>query len=79
MVSINITFKIFLEVIIINNQVNFFSVLASNFKCAFCSRRNCSVRYYPRRRKTSYINGTKYTKTCHKDQRRALRRCFRKK
>ncbi len=49
------------------NNINFFSVLISNFKCAFCSNKFCEVRYFPQRRNSYFYNGKKYFIQCEKD------------
>ena len=38
------------------NNINFFSVLISNFKCAFCSNKFCEVRYFPQRKNSYFYN-----------------------
>lgn len=48
------------------NNINFFSVLISNFKCAFCSNKFCEVRYFPQRKTSYFYNGKKYFIQCEK-------------
>lgn len=50
-------------------RLTFFSVLKSNLKCAFCTEKNCRVRYYPNRKKTKIYDGTRYVDSCPKDRR----------
>ena len=49
------------------SNLNFFSVLRSNLKCAFCRNKNCRVRYYPNRKRYQYAGGTRFVDTCQKD------------
>ncbi len=48
-------------------NINFFSVLLSNLKCAFCENKYCEARYYPKRIHTYFYNGRKIFVQCEKD------------
>ena len=49
-------------------KFTFLRILRSNLKCAICKKKNCSVRYYPERRKIQYYGGTRYVTVCEKDR-----------
>lgn len=39
-------------------KLTFLQVLKNNLKCAVCKNKDCSVRYYPERKKNQYYAGT---------------------
>ncbi len=53
-------------------KFTFLRILRSNLKCAICQKKNCSVRYYPERRKIQYYGGTRYVTVCEKDRQKHI-------
>lgn len=49
-------------------KITFWTVLKSNLKCAVCKNKNCTVRYYPERKRYQWCDGKKYYITCEKDK-----------
>lgn len=49
-------------------QISFFRVLKSNVKCAFCKKKDCTVSFFPERKKYQYYDGTRYVIECEKDR-----------
>ena len=60
-------------------ELNFFSVLKSNLKCAFCKNKYCPVRYMPQRRIVYYCDGTRYVTKCEKDRKAHEEKIFKKR
>ena len=59
-------------------KLTFFSVLKSNFKCAFCKIKNCPVRYMPQRKIVQYYTGRRYVIGCEKDWKVARKKAIMK-
>ena len=53
-------------------KLTFLQVLKSNLKCAACKKKDCTVRYYPKRRKIQYCDGTRYVISCEIDRQKHI-------
>ena len=46
---------------------NYFPGIKGFFKCIFCMKRNCLVRFHPETKKNYYLNGEPYVIECQKN------------
>lgn len=57
-------------------KITFLRVLKNNLKCAICKEKECSVRYYPERKRFQYYDGTRYVIECQKDYQKRIEKAL---